>query len=93
MGDGVAFAIQKGDVQDTAYQYLLSERFGDSTTHVGSDQSGVNLVAQVGRDEEGSHCTFSRRAVKLHQLTGAEIRRGYDDHNQGGTDKGRRSGR
>ena len=51
MGDGVIFAVQKSDVQDSAGHWLG----GDGTRGVRDDQSGVGFVDQVGRDINGSN--------------------------------------
>ena len=77
-------AVQKGDVQDATGQILLVRREIDSTTHelVRSDQSGVGLVAQVGRDKEGSHWALSRCAWEDHQIVEGKIG-GNEFHNQG----------
>ena len=41
LGDGVAFAVQKGDVEHNAGQLLLVECVGNSAINVGSDQSEI----------------------------------------------------
>ena len=87
MGDGVALAVQKGDVQDGTGQSLLAGRGG---AEVGSGQSGVGLVAQVGRDKESSHHALTKGAGELHQTIGSGVGREDDGHNQGRTDGERR---
>lgn len=88
MSDGVSLAVQKSDIKDSTHKDLLITRVTD-TTNVGSDQGGVSLVAQVGRENEGSP---SRKAGELHYLVvGGEIGGNYY-HNQGLENEGRRSG-
>ena len=72
MSDGVALAIQKSDVQDSADQRLAGG-VSDSGAHRNSDQSGVGLVTQVGRDKESSLHIHSQRVRQLHPSIGCEI--------------------
>ena len=93
LGDGVALAVQKCDVQDSAGQHLLVRRIAYGTANVGSDQSGVGFVAQVGRDKEGSHWILTWRAGELHKLARSEVGGKDNCSNQRRTDGGEGSGR
>ena len=92
LSDGIALAVQKGDVEDRAGQSLLVSRVANGAADVRSNQSGVGLVIQVRRDKEGSHYHLFRGAGEDHQLAGGKIG-GDDNHIQGRIDRRTRSSR